>query len=150
MINNQPEASIMPAPENLALQIPGAPLATITPLDGSGTTTQPEELAPVFAAKHNGGGRWRIWQTLPDGGADWFSDFVAVGDGAKEQAEAEASRLAAGDAPLVLDPERLADKAALATPAPAPAAKAVDATTIKQAVMTPEGWLCPEPPAAKE
>lgn len=151
----------MPAPD-LTPQTPGEPLATITPLAGAisdastgnpnaselNTANAQASAQPQFTAKHNGGGRWKIWQTLPDGGADWFSDFVAVGDGAKAQAEAEAERLNAGGDPLALDPERLADKAALSKPAPA--ANAVDATSLKQAVMTPDGWLCPEPPAAKE
>ncbi|KAF1032972.1 MAG: hypothetical protein GAK37_00292 [Pseudomonas sp.] len=145
----------MSAPD-LIPQIPGDPLASTQPATttttsdaaGAGTGDTQAPATPQFTAKHNGGGRWKIWQTLPDGGADWFSDFIAAGDGAKAQAEAEAERLNAGGDPLVLDPERLADKAALSTRAPA--AKAVDATSLKQAVMTTDGWLCPEPPASKE
>ncbi|MBA6043844.1 hypothetical protein [Pseudomonas lactis] len=135
----------MPAPD-LTPQIPGEPLATITPLE---PTTDPLDPAiealeamvpPLFAAKHNGGGRWKIWSTAND---DWFSDFIAAGDGAKAQAEAEAERLNAGGDPLVLDPQRTSE--------PAPKAQATtgnhDATTLKQAVLTNDGWLCPEPKA---
>lgn len=128
----------MPAPE-LTVQTPGDPNANTTQ-----ATTKPEDAAPVlvYSAKHNGGGRWKVWSTGTD---DWFSDFLAVGEGAKTQAEAEADRLNAGGVPLVLDPQRLNEQA------PAAQAQAttgdIDASTLKQAVMTPEGWLCPEPKA---
>lgn len=132
----------MPAPD-LTPQTPGEPLATITPIEPTAEPVDPSAQAPaqpLFAAKHNGGGRWKIWATAND---DWFSDFIAAGDGAKAQAEAEAERLNAGGEPLVLDPQRTSD--------PAPKAQAEagnqDATTLKQAVLTTDGWLCPEPKA---
>lgn len=145
----------MPAPD-LIPQNPGDPTANTAPLASAisdATTGNPNATetdtanaqAPkpaLFAAKHNGGGRWKIWSTAND---DWFSDFLSAGDGAKAQAEAEADRLNAGGEPLVLDPQRLNEQA------PAAHAQAttgnIDATTLKQAVMTPEGWLCPEPVA---
>ncbi|NMX27097.1 hypothetical protein HBO14_11225 [Pseudomonas sp. WS 5406] len=132
----------MPAPD-LTPQTPGEPIAS------TGTTTLTTPLAgaiavspaaPAFNAKHNGGGRWKIWSTTND---DWFSDFIAAGDGAKAQAETEAERLNAGGEPLVLDPQRTSE--------PAPKVQAStgnhDATTLKQAVLTNDGWLCPEPKA---
>lgn len=141
----------MPAPE-LTTQTPGEPLTPASaPASTSSSPQAPADSqgqdAPVYIAKHNGGGRWKIWHTPAQGDADWFSDFVAIGDGAKEKAEAEAQRLLAGGEPLTLDPERLADKAALAKPVVS--TSTTDATTLKQPVMTAEGWLCPEP-AAKE
>lgn len=142
----------MPAPDDLKTQSPGEPLGTMTPLasaiTGDNTTTTDTQAAlaqaPLYVAKHNGGGRWKIWQVLPDSSADWFSDFMAVGDGAKEQAEVEAQRLNDGGEPLKLDPQRNEDRAALAQAQPS--TPGVDPTTLKQAVMTPDGWLCPEPP----
>lgn len=137
----------MPAPENLSTNTPGEPLGTITPLasavsssTGAGDTNATQAQAPEFTAKHNGGGRWKIWKTEADGGADWFSDFV----GAKEAAIAEAQRLTDGGEPLKLDPERKEDRATQAQARPL--ATEIDPTKIKQAVMTPDGWLCPEPP----
>ena len=138
----------MPAPD-LTPQTPGEPLATITPLTtplagaivvANANEQDTAKAQPLFAAKHNGGGRWKIWSTAND---DWFSDFIAAGDGAKAQAETEAERLNAGGDPLVLDPQRTSE--------PAPKAQAStgnhDATTLKQAVLTNDGWLCPEPKA---
>ncbi len=145
----------MPAPD-LTPQTPGEPLASITPLasaitDANTGNPNASELdtaktqAPkpaLFVAKHNGGGRWIVFNSSADqvDGKD-----VKVGDftGTKDEALAEAERLNAGGEPLVLDPQR--------TNEPAPQAKAntgnIDATALKQAVMTPDGWLCPEPVA---
>lgn len=143
----------MPAPD-LTPQTPGEPIATMTPLAGAisdastgnpnaselNTANAQASVQPRFAAKHNGGGRWKIWSTAND---DWFSDFIAAGDGAKAQAETEAERLNAGGDPLVLDPQRTSE--------PAPKVQSStgnhDATTLKQAVLTNDGWLCPEPKA---
>lgn len=138
----------MSAPD-LIPQTPGDPLANTTPAapDTAGAGDPPAPTTPVFTAKHNGGGRWIV---IDPNAPKIDGKDVKVGDftGTKEEALAEADRLCAGGDPLVLDPERLADKEALAKPAPA--ARAFDAATLKQAVMTPDGWLCPEPPAAKE
>lgn len=122
----------MPAPENLTAQTPGEPLAT-----KPAASTEPD---PAYSAKHNGGGRWKIWSTATD---DWFSDYVVAGEGAKALAEAEAERLNAGGEPFA-KPAEQQDPAPKATK-PAASTRAVDPTTLKQAVMTPDGWLCPEP-----
>lgn len=119
----------MPAPDNLQVQTPGQPITQ---------PTAEQKSEPEYTAKHNGGGRWRIYSTSLD---DWFSDFVATGEGAKEAAQAEADRLSAGGTPLT----KLAD------PAPAPAEPAASTQpTAEQAkpqravpVLTPEGWLVP-------
>ena len=118
----------MPAPDNLQVQTPGQPI------------TQPAaEQPPEFTAKHNGGGRWRIYSTSQD---DWFSDFVATGEGAKEAAQAEADRLNAGGTPVI----KVAEPAP--EPADQPAAPAQPAAEPQRAVpiLTDEGWLVPELP----
>lgn len=128
----------MPAPDKLAVQTPGAPITQATTEQ---QTTQQQE--PEYSAKFNGGPRWRIWSRTAN---DWFSDFVATGDGNKEAAQAEADRLNAGGEPFTkpADPE-------LGTAAPA--AATTQATTEQvaskpaAAVLTAEGWLVPELPA---
>ncbi|MQU28713.1 hypothetical protein GHO29_19760 [Pseudomonas helleri] len=125
----------MPAQE-FKTQIPGEPLATTTPATSTGATTQ-TPVVPTYTAKHNGGGRWKVWLTPAEGHADWFSDFVGV---SREEAEAEVIRLTEGGAPLVLDPLRMLDSKPTSQ-----ATSTVDATTLKQPVLTGEGWLCPEP-----
>ncbi|PTS84005.1 hypothetical protein DBR00_11535 [Pseudomonas sp. HMWF032] len=141
----------MPAPEDLAVQTPGenlTPAVTETPTKPANEQLEepakPADAAfnlggPAFTAKHNGAGRWKIWFAPTEGKADWFSDFV----GDKPTALVEAERLNAGGEPYV---------AATAPTKPAEEAKptakasgAVDPTTLKQPVMTAEGWLCPEP-----
>lgn len=129
----------MPAPDNLTVQTPGEPITQ--PTTGQQTTTSTETKEPEYTAKHNGGGRWRIWAATTD---DWFSDFVVAGEGAKDLAQAEADRLNAGGAPYT--------KPADPTPeATAPAAAATQPTTEQatpgRAVLTDEGWLVPELPA---
>ena len=129
----------MSAPD-LTPQIPGEPLATMSPL----TTTTTEPQAPQYVAKHNGGGRWIVIDEsapLIDGKVVKVGDFVGA---SKEEAEAEAQRLAEGGEPLVIDAQRDSDREALSQPKPA-ATGAVDPTTLKQAVLIPDGWLCPEP-----
>lgn len=129
----------MPAPE-LTTQTPGEPLATITPVTPSTDTTEttPQPPAPpLYVAKHKGAGRWIA--VTNDNASTQVGDFV----GDKESIVTEVERLNAGGEPLVLDPQRLNE--------PAPKAKVdttetIDATTIKQPVMTTEGWLCPETP----
>ena len=121
----------MPAPDNLQVQTPGQPITQ------PAAEQQPE---PEYSAKFNGGPRWRIWSRTAN---DWFSDFVATGDGNKEAAQAEAKRLNAGGTPVTKAPEP--------TPAPAaqPAAQAQPAAEQTQRavpVLTPEGWLVPELP----
>ncbi|MCP2076412.1 UNVERIFIED_ORG: hypothetical protein J2Y77_005848 [Pseudomonas lini] len=139
----------MPAPD-LTPQTPGEPLATMTPIasavtaaTGESTSTEPQ--APLYVAKHNGGGRWIVIDEnapLVDGKVVKIGDFVGA---SKEEAEAEAQRLNDGGEPLVIDAQRESDREAMSKPRPA-ATGAVDPTTLKQAVMTPDGWLCPEPP----
>lgn len=141
----------MPAPESLAVQTPGEPLATAAPAaDTTATEEQPDGAAfplgaPAFSAKHNGSGRWKIWYAPTEAQADWFGDFVVSGKGAKALAEAEAERLNAGGEPYVA----AAGSAQPATTVAAPkAGKAIDASTLKQPVLTEQGWLCPEPKGA--
>ncbi|SCW91815.1 hypothetical protein [Pseudomonas sp. NFACC05-1] len=133
----------MPAPD-LTPQTPGEPLATMSPIapasgnpdanESSTATAQP----PLYVAKHSAGGRWHV--VTNDAQATRVGDFV----GDKVSIIAEVERMNAGGEPLVLDAQRNGDREALETPKPA-AAGAVDPTTLKQAVMTPDGWLCPEP-----
>ncbi|MBY8934224.1 hypothetical protein [Pseudomonas fluorescens] len=137
----------MPAPEDLIAKTPGEPLGTITPLasaitDASGGTTNTNEQstaqaqAPVFTPKHRSGGVFYVI----DGAGNKIGDFT----GTKEEAVVEAQRLTEGGEPLVLDPERNEDRAALAKAAESTAT--INAATLKQPVLTADGWLCPEPP----
>lgn len=139
----------MPAPDTLNVQTPGEPIVQPTTAPAPTTSTE-QQATPLYTAKSNGGGRFKVWftPTDPTQQAGWFSDFVATGQGAKEQAEAEAQRLNDGGEPLFIDASRESELAALEQPKPT-TAPAVDATKLKQAVMTSEGWLCPEP-SAKE
>ncbi|MDU9039977.1 hypothetical protein NHG97_14870 [Pseudomonas corrugata] len=119
------------------------PIASaVTTATGESTTAQAQ--APLYVAKHNGGGRWIVIDEnapLVDGKVVKVGDFVGA---SKEEAEVEAQRLAEGGEPLVIDAQRDSDRAALSQPKAA-ATGAVDPTTLKQAVLTPDGWLCPEP-----
>jgi len=146
----------MPAPEDLTVHTPGETLATAAPAaDTTATeeqpsTTAPQLGAPAFSAKHNGSGRWKIWYAPTEAQADWFSDFVVSGAGAKALAEAEAERLNAGGEPYVAatgQATKPAAKAATAAPA-AKQAQTLDPATLKQPVLTADGWLCPEPKGA--
>ncbi|WP_124525880.1 hypothetical protein [Pseudomonas sp. KBW05] len=136
MITNQPEASPMPAPE-LTVQTPGDPLANTTTTTTSSTDTATDTAAPpLYVAKHKGAGKWIA--VTNDEKAEQVGDFV----GDKATVIPEVERLNAGGEPLVLDPQRLNE------PKPATTTTtSIDATTLAQAVMTPEGWLCPEPKA---
>lgn len=137
----------MPAPEDLTPKTPGEPLGSITPLasaitDANGGTPNASEQktaqaqAPVFTPKHRSGGVFYVI----DAAGEKVGDFT----GTKDEATAEAQRLAEGGEPLVLDPQRNEDRAAL-TQTKAPTT-AVDAAKLKQPVLTADGWLCPEPP----
>jgi len=131
----------MPGPDDLKIQTPGEPLGTMTPLASAVTDAAGGEsraaLAqpPLYVAKHIAGGRWYV--VTNDAEAARVGDFV----GDKVSIVAEVERLNAGGEPLVLD-----DRAALAQPKAQQATQAIDAATLKQPVMTPDGWLCPEPP----
>jgi len=138
----------MPAPD-LNPQTPGEPLATMSPLataitGAAGGTPDANESntaqaqPPLYVAKHSAGGRWHV--VTNDAQATRVGDFV----GDKVSIIAEVERMNAGGEPLVIDAERKSDMEALAEPKPK-ATNAVDPTTIKQAVLTSEGWLCPEP-----
>lgn len=131
----------MPAPE-LTIQTPGDPLANAISTATASTTTTTTAASdtpapPLYVAKHKGAGKWIA--VTNDDAATQVGDFV----GDKATVLVEVERLNAGGEPLVLDPRRENE--------PKPAATAstgtIDATTLKQAVMTPEGWLCPEPVA---
>lgn len=118
----------MPAPE-LTTQTPGDTTANTAPV-----TETPAPAPLLYVAKHKGAGRWIA--VTNDEKADQVGDFV----GDKDTIIAEVERLNFGGKPLVLDPERTSEVKAPAQPS------TVDATAIKQPVMTAEGWLCPEPP----
>lgn len=129
----------MPAPENLSLQTPGAapaaPEQTAAPAPTS--TTQPPA-DPVFTPLHKGSGRYVV--------VDSTGEAVGAFKGTKAEAEAEAARLSAGGEPMQPPAAPVHELAeAEAEAAPAAAAAAIDPTTLKQAVLTPEGWVCPAP-----
>lgn len=143
----------MPAPD-LTPQTPGDPLANAisTATAGTGNPGASEQATanaqapavPDFTAKHNGGGRWVVIDANApqvDGKDVKIGDFV----GTKDEALAEADRLNSGGEPLVLDPKRENESKPVVTATASTGT--IDATTLKQAVMTPEGWLCPEPVA---
>jgi hypothetical protein len=134
----------MPAPDDLKTQSPGDPLASAdtgaaggNPNASESSTAQAQP--PLYVAKHIAGGRWHV--VTNDAEAKRVGDFV----GDKVSVLVELDRLIAGGEPLKLDPERNGDRAAQAQAKPS--TTNVDPTTLKQAVMTPDGWLCPEPPA---
>jgi hypothetical protein len=136
----------MPAPEDLQTQTPGEPLATMTPLasaadantgnPGASETGTAAAQAPAFVVKHRSGGVFYVLDT----------EGQRVGDfqGTKPEALIEAQRLTDGGAPFVAtydddDDEPVATQAAGTS-------NTVDATKLKSAVMTTDGWLCPELP----
>lgn len=143
----------MPAPD-LTPQTPGDPLANAisTATASTGNPDANEQAtanaqAPAvkdFTAKHNGGGRWVV---IDANAPQVDGKDVKIGDftGTKDEALAEAERLTAGGEPLVLDPKRENESKPAVTATASTGT--IDATTLKQAVMTPEGWLCPEPVA---
>ena len=133
----------MPAPE-LTIQTPGDPLAnatsdatTTTASTTTATDTASDSPAPpLYVAKHKGAGKWIA--VTNDDAATQVGDFV----GDKVTVLVEVERLNAGGEPLVLDPRRENEPKPATTTA---STGDIDATTLKQAVMTPDGWLCPEP-----
>jgi len=132
----------MPAPDNLNIQTPGEPITQTTTEQ---QTNNDQHAEPEYTAKHNGGGRWRIYSTSKD---DWFSDFVVSGEGAKALAEQEADRLNAGGEPFTKPTESQQEAATVQ-------AAATQTTTEQQAprtsaVLTDEGWLVPDLPSRKE
>lgn len=134
----------MPAPDNLAVQTPGVPITQATTEQTSNTSTEAKE--PEFSAKHNGGGRQRIWSNTLN---DWFSDFVATGEGAKQVAQAEADRLNAGGAAYVKPEEQATTATAQATTEqPTQQQPTQQQAARTQAVLTDEGWLVPDLPVA--
>lgn len=135
----------MPAPEDLIPKTPGVPLGTTTPPDqgaagtaGAGEPLKEDPAPALYIAKHIAGGRWHV--VTNDAEAMRVGDFV----GDKESVKVELARLIDGGEPLKLDPERHEDRAAQAQAKPSTAT--VDASALKQPVLTPDGWLCPEPP----
>ena len=127
----------MPAPE-FTVQTPGDPNANTTTTTTS-TDTAPDTAAPpLYVAKHKGAGKWVA--ATNDEKAEQVGDFV----GDKVTVIAEVERLNAGGEPLVLDPRRENEPKPTTTTA---STDAIDASKLTQAVMTPEGWLCPEPKA---
>ncbi len=135
----------MPAPDNLTIQTPGEP---ITQPDAEQPTTSTEQQAPpLYTAKSNGGGRFKVWYTPTDPSeqAGWFSDFVATGEGAKDAAQAEVDRLNAGGQPYVkpADPEPEVQQQVK------PAAEQSAAHPARP-YLTPEGWIVPSSSGRKE
>lgn len=137
----------MPAPDNLTVQTPGEPITQPTTQQQTSASTE-QQPEPEYIGKHNGGGRYRIFRT-PAGAehGDWFSDFVATGEGAKDAAQAEADRLNAGGEPF-FKPEET-QQAAAQTAAAQPTTQQ-QAAQPGRAVLTDEGWLVNELPASKE
>jgi hypothetical protein len=134
----------MPAPEELTPKTPGEPLGTITPLapdaagiTGAGDPPKDDTAPALYVAKHIAGGRWHV--VTNDAEAKRVGDFV----GDKVTVLVELDRLLAGGEPFVQEPKD--DTAAKPQVKPAPTGD-IDASSLKQPVMTPDGWLCPEPP----
>lgn len=142
----------MPAPEDLTPKTPGEPLGTITPIasdvnnaTGAGTpganeSTTAQAQPPLYVAKHIAGGRWHV--VTNDAETKRVGDFV----GDKVSIIAEVERMNSGGEPFVQAPkdDTVAKQQDLAKSQMA--SKAIDASSLKQPVMTPDGWLCPEPP----
>jgi len=126
----------MPAPE-FTVQTPGDPNANTTTTTSSTDTATDTAAPPLYVAKHKGAGKWIA--VTNDEKAEQVGDFV----GDKATVIPEVDRLNAGGDPLVLDPQRLNES----KPAAATTTTSIDASTLKQPVMTPDGWLCPEPKA---
>lgn len=127
----------MSAPE-LIVQTPGEPVTSSEPAASTADpATNQQDQAPAavqYAAKHNGGGRWIV--VTNDEKATRVGEFV----GTKESIIPEVERMNAGGDPFVAPTGDSQAPAAV----PKQATGAIDPTTIKQAVMTDEGWLCPE------
>lgn len=140
------ETTAMPAPEDLTVHTPGEPIAPDANEQTAANDSLPPppddlaQAAPVFTAKHNGGGRYIVI----DAQGDKVGDFV----GDKTSAEAEAERMNAGGEPYVAATAPVKQTQAAPVQQAAKAA-GVNPETLKQPVLTSEGWLCPEPPAAK-
>lgn len=126
----------MSAPD-LIVQTPGEPVASSAPAAPNAATTSQQDPAPAavpYAGKHNGGGRWIV--ITNDEKAARVGEFV----GTKESIIPEVERMNAGGDPFVAPAGDSQAPAAV----PKQVAGAIDPTTINQAVMTEEGWLCPE------
>lgn len=138
----------MPAPDNLQVQTPGQPITQPTTEQQAATSTE-QKPEPEYSAKFNGGPRWRIWSRTAN---DWFSDFVATGDGNKDAAQAEAERLNAGGEPFTKADETTAEASSQVTTVSAattqPTTEQQAAAPRTQAVLTPEGWLVADLPVA--
>lgn len=118
----------MPAPE-FNVQTPGDQTANTS-------TTSASEAPALYVAKHKGAGKWIA--VTNDAAATQVGDFV----GNKDTIEFEVARLNAGGEPLVLDPQRANEPKAATKAKPS----SIDPATIKQPVLTEDGWLCPVPP----
>ncbi|MFY1054683.1 hypothetical protein ACOQNP_23945 [Ectopseudomonas khazarica] len=131
----------MPAPETLSTQTPGAAPAAPDTSATTNTTTTTDTTTdtasePAFKPLHKGGGKYVVV------GAD--GEPVGEFKGPKAEAEAEAARLIAGGEPLVA-PAAPAHELADSAPAAQAKTDAIDPTTLKQPVLTSEGWVCPAP-----
>jgi hypothetical protein len=124
----------MPPPE-LTPQIPGESPTNPDQQQASALPTNEleDDQPPAFMVKHNGGPRFIV---IDAQGAK-VGDFT----GTREQAEVELQRLLDGGEPLELEPEPR--QAPSTRPATKDAQKEPKAN--KQAVLTKDGWLCPEP-----
>lgn len=118
----------MPAPE-FNVKTPGDQTAN------TGTTAESEAPA-LYVAKHNGAGRWIA--VTNDAEATKAGDFI----GTKDTIGAYVDSLNAGGEPMMLSTQRPTEPKAAAKAKPS----SIDPATIKQPVLTEDGWLCPVPP----
>lgn len=139
---------------DLKPQTPGEPVANTSPLANAvseanggnpdaneGSTANAQ--APLYVAKHVGRGRWVA--VTNDDDATTVGDFI----GDKESIQGEVDRLNDGGEPYV-KPAQSSTANAHGDASASLEQREVDATSLKQAVMTKDGWLCPEPSAKKE
>lgn len=124
----------MPAPENLQTQTPGEPLSAATTPAASAADHSPAKV--VYHPKHQGGGRWIVVDSTGQRVGDFTGDKLSI--------VPEVERMNAGGEPLSAADEP-DEEPATAVPAARIAPANLDPTTLKQSVLTPDGWLCPAP-----
>lgn len=121
----------MPAPENLNIQQPGEAPAQ------QAADTPETQAAPTFKAAHKGAGRYVVL----DATGNQVGDFI----GTKEEAEAEALRLAGGGEPFIKsDDTDEIDAPAQQMATSTAATETIDPRKLAKPVLTADGWLVPE------